>query len=132
MQRMAVGPHARLQFPHLPGTRFDDIAKTHSLRLGNNLINRTESLLPGIAQIDRYLYVDFSPSCVARGENHAFRGVSRNQASLFAQLDRLGTPLRAKFVKHPAGVCLHRVLADKQALGDFAVAEPGCDQAENL
>src|SRR5262245_5770988 len=67
-----------------------------------------------------------------RRENPALGGCSRNQAGVFAELHGLGAAFRAKFVEHPARVRLYRALADKQTLGDFAVAEPGGDQAQNL
>lgn len=51
---------------------------------------------------------------------------------LLAQLHRLGTAAGSEFVEEPARVSFHRVLADKQAVGDLAVAESGGDQGENF
>lgn len=58
--------------------------------------------------------------------------VSRNQPCVFAELDGLGPPFGPQFVEHSARVSLYRVLADKQPLGYFSVAEPGSNQAKNF
>lgn len=47
-------------------------------------------------------------------------------------MNRLGAALGAKFVEEAARVSLDRVLADEQAVGDFAVAESGGNEAKNF
>ena len=49
---------------------------------------------------------------------------------MFAQLYRLGAPLGAEFVEKATGMSLDRILADKEATGDFPIAQSGGDQAE--
>ena len=51
---------------------------------------------------------------------------------MLAQLHRLGAASSAEFVEKTAGVSLDGVLADEEALGDFAVGEAGGDEAEDF
>lgn len=55
-----------------------------------------------------------------------------DQPGLFAELNRLRAATGSEFVEQAAGVGLHGILADEEAVGDFAVAESGCDQVENF
>ena len=57
---------------------------------------------------------------------------SWDKVSLFAELYRLSAPFGTQFAEHPAGVRLYRAFADKQALGNFAVAQAGGNQPQNL
>ena len=59
-------------------------------------------------------------------------GGSREQTSLLGELDGLSTATSAELIKDAARMGLDGVLADEKALGDFAVAEAGGNQAEDF
>src|SRR3954453_1085975 len=64
--------------------------------------------------------------------SHSGGRTSRNESGALANLHSLGAALGAELVKEPAGMRLDRVLADKQAAGDFPVAESCRDQSQDL
>jgi len=55
-----------------------------------------------------------------------------NEAGGFGDLDGLGAALCAEFVEEAARVGFYGVFAHEEAGGDFAIAETGGDQAEDL
>ena len=57
---------------------------------------------------------------------------SGNEAGLLGQLNGLRAALRTEFVKDAARVGLDRVLADEEALGDFAITKASGDQTEDF
>jgi hypothetical protein len=86
---------------------------------------------------------------LASGEkNHSFGGMviganrararvkhtskSGEQAEFLAELHRLRSSSRPEFVENAAGMCLHRTLAHKKLLGDFAVTQALGDQFKDL
>ena len=58
--------------------------------------------------------------------------LSGDQPGLFGALHGLCPAAGRELVEEPAGVRLHRVLADEQLFGDLAVAESGGDGLEDL
>jgi hypothetical protein len=78
--------------------------------------------------------VTLSGDFVLRREKSCFgmRRRSRDQPGGFADLDGLGAALGAKLVKQAAGMGLNGVFAEEEAAGDFAVAQAGGDEAEDL
>jgi hypothetical protein len=61
-------------------------------------------------------------------ENLVFNGRSRDQPGFSAKLYGLRSPPGAEFVEYSTGMRLDRAFANKQALGNFAVAEPNGNQ----
>jgi len=57
---------------------------------------------------------------------------SWNQAEFFRQLNRLGAPPGAQFVKNAAGMGLDGVFADEKLGGDFAVAQALRDEFQDF
>ena len=57
---------------------------------------------------------------------------SGEKAEFLAELHRLRSSSRPEFVENTAGVGLHRALAHKKLLGDFAVAQALGDQFKDL
>ena len=56
----------------------------------------------------------------------------RDQAEVFAFLDRLDAPVDLHLLEQARGVRLHRVLGDEELLADLAVAQPLRDVREDL
>lgn len=56
----------------------------------------------------------------------------RNEAGGLGDLDGLGAAPGAELVEEAAGMSFDSVFADEEAGGDFAVAEAGGDEAEDL
>ena len=82
----------------------------------------------GAAELSSYLRVILQFGL----ENLLLGEASGDEPGLLAELDRLGASSRTEFVEQAAGVSLDRILADKQTVGDFAVAQTGGDQTEDL
>src|SRR5687767_1131243 len=58
--------------------------------------------------------------------------LSGDESRLFRELDCLSATPSGQLVEQPGGVRLHGILADEEALGDLAVAEPGGHGFEDL
>lgn len=59
-------------------------------------------------------------------------GGSGDQAGLLGELNGLGAAASTEFIEEAAGVSLDSVFTDEEAIGDFAIAEAGGDEAEDF